>query len=342
MECPSSRPPKSWWQPWWRLRGGHPRSPMDASPTSSATPRSKRSPSTPPWRVVSPSTCLSSLPPSMPSLTPFTTSREFRGHELYRAAHRCPRARSPRAGNQLQGKPLRPGLAGNATIGRAFRFILQNIGGAIPGDTDRSTFGHQGKFSSCIGENEEASPWPPLHVERGLERSDSAVTVIAIDPHIMVNDASSTEGEGVLQSIASSMMQAGSNNALFGGEMVVILGPEHVDMFVRDGWDPPRIRAFLYERGRVPTSFFAPANLERARGRRGELFAREDLESIPSSTMRRASACSSREVSGSIASSSRHSEPRIALRARLNFLSPTERESDSGEERIQHPIAPDN
>ena len=173
------------------------------------------------------------------------------------------------------------GWRANATIGRAFRFILQNIGGAKPGDTDRSTFGHQGKFSSCIGENEEASPWPPLHVERGLERSDSAVTVIAVDPHIMVNDAASTDGEGVLQSIASSMMQAGSNNALFGGEMVVVLGPEHVDMLVRDGWDPPRIRAFLYERGRVPTFLFAPANLERARGRRDDLLAREDLESVP-------------------------------------------------------------
>mgnify|MGYP001123929323 CR=1 FL=1 len=173
------------------------------------------------------------------------------------------------------------GWRANATIGRAFRFILQNIGGAIPGDTDRSTFGHQGKFSSCIGENEEASPWPPLHVERGLEGSDSAVTVIAVDPHIMVNDASSTVGEGVLHSIASTMIQAGSNNALFGGEIVVILGPEHVDMLVRDGWDPSRIRAFLYERGRVPLSFFSPENLERVRGRRGEIFAREDLKSVP-------------------------------------------------------------
>lgn len=173
------------------------------------------------------------------------------------------------------------GWRANATIGRAFRFILQNIGGAKPGDTDRSTFGHQGKFSSCIGENEEASPWPPLHVERGLKRSDSAVTVIAIDPHIMVNDAASNDGEGVLRSIASSMMQAGSNNALFGGEMAVVLGPEHVDMLVRDGWDPPRIRAFLYERGRVPTFLFAPANLERARGRRDDLMAQEDLASVP-------------------------------------------------------------
>ena len=173
------------------------------------------------------------------------------------------------------------GWRANATIGRAFRLILQNIGGAKPRVTDYSTFGHQGKYSSCIGENEEASPWPPLHVERGFKNTDSAVTVIAIDPHIMVNDASSTSAEGVLHSIASGMIQAGSNNALFGGEPVVILGPEHVDILADDGWDPTKIKDYLFKNGRVPVSFFSTENLNRLRKNRSHLFENEDIDKIP-------------------------------------------------------------
>src|SRR4051812_39283589 len=57
----------------------------------------------------------------------------------------------------------------NATLGRAMRLVLQNIGGALPGEMDRATQGQPGKFTFCCAENEEASPWEPLHVERGFE-----------------------------------------------------------------------------------------------------------------------------------------------------------------------------
>jgi hypothetical protein len=57
----------------------------------------------------------------------------------------------------------------NGTIGRAIRLILLNIGGAIPGESDMATQGQPSQFSFCIAENEERSPWEPLHVERGGE-----------------------------------------------------------------------------------------------------------------------------------------------------------------------------
>ena len=43
-------------------------------------------------------------------------------------------------------------------------------GGARPGEISMSTFGHPGRYTYCIAEAEEASPWDPLHVERGLPR----------------------------------------------------------------------------------------------------------------------------------------------------------------------------
>ncbi|HEU0316240.1 MAG TPA: redoxin domain-containing protein, partial [Solirubrobacteraceae bacterium] len=70
---------------------------------------------------------------------------------------------------------LGPGFRANATIGRALRLVLSLTGGAAPGGLDRSTLGHPGKVGLCIAENEERSPWPPFHVERGFPADASTV-----------------------------------------------------------------------------------------------------------------------------------------------------------------------
>jgi hypothetical protein len=59
------------------------------------------------------------------------------------------------------------GARANATIGRALRLIVLNVLGGVPGQLDRSTFGHPGKFTFCVAEDEEGSPWPPLAADRG-------------------------------------------------------------------------------------------------------------------------------------------------------------------------------
>src|SRR5271169_1589374 len=50
------------------------------------------------------------------------------------------------------------GNRANATIGRAIRLVLLNVGGAWPGDLDKSTLGHPGKYSYAVAENEAESP----------------------------------------------------------------------------------------------------------------------------------------------------------------------------------------
>ena len=52
-----------------------------------------------------------------------------------------------------------PGSLANAVIGRAIRLILWNVGGGVAGAADRSTQGSPSKYSFCIAENLEASPW---------------------------------------------------------------------------------------------------------------------------------------------------------------------------------------
>src|SRR5262249_20478695 len=74
-----------------------------------------------------------------------------------------------------------PGWRANATIGRAVRLVWQNIGGAAPGAISMSTFSQPGRYSYCIGENEEESPWEPLHVEHGFAAEESTVAAVAAE-----------------------------------------------------------------------------------------------------------------------------------------------------------------
>lgn len=73
---------------------------------------------------------------------------------------------------------LGPWNHANATIGRAWNLVCTNLqGGSVPGDTFMGSLGNLNSFSATFAENEERSPWKPLHVSSGFEPDDSAVTV---------------------------------------------------------------------------------------------------------------------------------------------------------------------
>lgn len=81
------------------------------------------------------------------------------------------------------------GNRANASIGRAIRLVLINVLGCVPGQLDRSTLGHPGKFTLCIAEDEEDSPWMPLAQERGVPVGQSGVTVMScISPRQLLNE----------------------------------------------------------------------------------------------------------------------------------------------------------
>ena len=145
------------------------------------------------------------------------------------------------------GNVFGPGRRANATLGRAIRLITLNCLGAQPGVLDRSTQGHPGKYTYCIAELEEDSPWPPLHVDRGLPRDASAVTVFAAEgPHNVLSHYGET-ADAIVVAIADTMACLGSFSP---GESFVVLAPEHVQILARDGWTRPRIREALYAAAR--------------------------------------------------------------------------------------------
>src|SRR5206468_1631036 len=82
-------------------------------------------------------------------------------------------------------RSLRPQLPRERDVGRALRLLMINVGRARPGEISMSTFGHPGRYTFCIGENEEASPRPPFHAGRGLPAGTSALyshTMLVVGP----------------------------------------------------------------------------------------------------------------------------------------------------------------
>jgi len=157
-----------------------------------------------------------------------------------------------------------PGRRSNATIGRAIRLALLNIGGAHPGSTDMATFGSPGKYSFCIAENEAANPWEPLHVERGYPADASTISVFGAEGPHNVNDHESITGVGVLKMIANTVAITGTNNVtLPGGDPIVAFGPEHAATVASDGFSKMDVKKYLYENTQVPFTRFSEEYIER-------------------------------------------------------------------------------
>jgi hypothetical protein len=146
-----------------------------------------------------------------------------------------------------------PGWRANATIGRAIRLLLLNVGGGIPGKGDRSTQGSPAKFAFCIAENETRNPWLPLHVERGFDAGTSTVTVWGGESPHNINDHVSQSAPNLLTTIADTAATMGMNNLYLNDtEMLIVLGPEHAATIASEGWTKPDVQQFLFEQARVP------------------------------------------------------------------------------------------
>ncbi|MFP6836856.1 MAG: hypothetical protein VB948_12210 [Pseudomonadales bacterium] len=127
---------------------------------------------------------------------------------------------------------LGPGHRANACIGRALRLAMINIGGAHPGVSDMALLGHPGKFTYCLAEDEEHSPFTPLHVARGFQPEDSVVTVIGAEaPHSVLYSVDADDPENhlrLLEMLAIGLANLATNNAILrNGCAVVVLNPEH-------------------------------------------------------------------------------------------------------------------
>ena len=159
-----------------------------------------------------------------------------------------------------------PGSRANATIGRAVRLVLMNVGGARPGVLDRATQGTPAKYTYCVAENEADSPWEPLRVGLGFGLDDSVVTVVAGEAPHNVNDHGSATADGLLTQLASTMAVPGSNNAYMKGDSYLFLGPEHARQLAAEGLRREDVQRELFARSRIPRERFGPGQLAHIEG----------------------------------------------------------------------------
>ncbi len=140
----------------------------------------------------------------------------------------------------------------NSTLGRALQLMLLNLGGARPDAIDMSALGNPGKFSFCIAENEEENPWQPLHLDNGLARDQSAVTLFAGEAPHGVSEHNARTARGVLKAISYALATVWSYRACMNSEALVVLAPEHVRTIHRDGFTKENVRDFLFENTGIP------------------------------------------------------------------------------------------
>jgi len=155
---------------------------------------------------------------------------------------------------------LGQGWRANATIGRAIRFVMTNIGGARPGSFDKSTVGQPAKYTFCFAENEEASPWQPFHVERGLARERDAVHMFGASGVYSAVDMASQSATGLVKTF-SLTMTGGLASGVTSTEVLWVICPEHAAILERDGFSKDRLRLELFARARVPYDNIADENL---------------------------------------------------------------------------------
>lgn len=149
---------------------------------------------------------------------------------------------------------LGSGTRANAVIGRAVRLVMQNVGGGVPGLVDMATIGHPGKYSFCLGENEEASPWESLASERGFGDDQSTVTVVACDAPQAIVDNSSTTASQYLKTIRGSLRNVGFIHYYMfgrGQELTLLLSPERASELAQEGWTKKDVKQFIYEAVRL-------------------------------------------------------------------------------------------
>ncbi len=135
----------------------------------------------------------------------------------------------------------------NLTIGRAVQLVVRNLGGGRPGEVDRAVLGQPGKLSFCFAEFEERSIWEPLHVERGFRPEESTVTVFAGCAPVPIVDQLARSARALATSYGLALAAVSHPKQYLYGELLLIVPPEHVDTFARDGWTKDQIRERIQE-----------------------------------------------------------------------------------------------
>jgi hypothetical protein len=159
-------------------------------------------------------------------------------------------------GLNSRGNVFGSGFRANATIGRAIRLTAINAFGLRPHQLDQATQGTPAKYSACIAENEEDSPWSPLHTDFGFRAADSTVTAMVVRSCMHIEARHTTRADQLAADIADTVARTG---ALIHETVstLVVLGPEHAHVFANAGWSKSELGRYLHDHAVVSRAHLA-------------------------------------------------------------------------------------
>jgi hypothetical protein len=150
-------------------------------------------------------------------------------------------------GFNTAGGAFGPGFRPNATIPRAIGLIVRNSFGIRPHVLEQATQGVPGRWSICVAENEEESPWGPLAEDAGAGAGVSAVCCTLTRTMEFVDNRHTPDHEDVLRDLADSIGRLGPQ--IFPQTPVaLVLCPEHAQMFAHAGMSKADVQGWLIER----------------------------------------------------------------------------------------------
>lgn len=153
-------------------------------------------------------------------------------------------------GVNCAGNVFGSGFRANASMGRAIRLGAINCFGLKPHELDQATQGTPAKYTACIGENEEASPWAPFHVDQGFAPDQSTVTAMICRSVMQIEARHTVVPEQLAMDFADSIARTG---ALIHETIssCIVLNPEHAALLDRAGWSKQDLRQAVFDRARI-------------------------------------------------------------------------------------------
>ena len=149
-------------------------------------------------------------------------------------------------GFNTTGGAFGPGFRPNATVARAIGLIVRNAFGIRPHVLEQATQGLPGRWSICLAENEEESPWPPFAADGGQPAGASAVSATLLRTCEFVDNRHTPDPEQVLWDIADTISRTGS--LIFKETSAgVVLCPEHAQMLAGAGLEKKAVQEWLIE-----------------------------------------------------------------------------------------------
>ncbi len=151
-----------------------------------------------------------------------------------------------RLGINCAGGVFGPGFRANATIARAIGLIVRNGYGIRPQQLEQATQGLPGRWSLCLGENEELSPWEPFAAVGGVPAGTDAVSAMLIRTCEYVDNRATSSAEAVLADFADTLARLGAYVGGAHSSGGLVLGPEHAQLLAGAGYSRAGVQQWLF------------------------------------------------------------------------------------------------